>query len=158
MGNGVKQINYDKSDWRGVPSPRIVDEVLFQADRGRLSSGRRLSKRSANDSHLVGRRISCECGYKMQANRTTHRHTLKDGTYASNARMHRCDMTQLDYQEVDDRVWEWVKEDIGNPKVLERKLLEIQAGQREENRGKEEARTTILAHKAELEADLKKRL
>src|SRR5687768_11820976 len=69
--------------------------------------------------------------------------------------MHRCDMRQLQYKEVDDRVWEWVKEDIGNPKVLERKLLEIQAGQREENRGKEETQATILKHKAELEADLK---
>src|SRR5437773_8635951 len=106
---------------------------------------------------------------KIQANRTTHKHTRKDGTetvyyshvyrcsgrYASDNRMHLCDMPQLQYQQVDDRVWEWVKEDIGNPVVLERKLREIQAGQQEENRGKEEAQVTILKHKAELEADLK---
>lgn len=105
----------------------------------------------------------------MQANKTTHTHTLKGevfktyrsmvyrcpGRFASDARMHRCDMPQLDHEEVDTCVWEWVKEDIGNPKVLERKLMEIQAGQREENRGKEEDRATILAHKAELEAELK---
>lgn len=105
----------------------------------------------------------------MQANKTLRTHKLKDdavktyrsivyrcpGRFASDARMHRCDMPQLDHDEVDTLVWEWVKEDIGNPKVLERKLLEIQAGQKEENRGKEESRETILAHKAELEAELK---
>jgi len=105
----------------------------------------------------------------MQANKTTHTHTLKGevvktyrsmvyrcpGRYKSDAHMRPCDMPQLQYKEVDDRVWEWVKEDIGNPQVLERKLLEIQAGQREDNRGKEEAQTTILAHKAELESELK---
>jgi site-specific DNA recombinase len=169
MVNGVKQANYDKSEWRGVPSPQIVDEALFLAAQEKLNAGQRLSKRSSVESYLVGRRITCECGYKMQANKTTHTHTLKGevvktyrslvyrcpGRYASDSRMHRCDMPQLQYKEVDDRVWEWVKEDIGNPKVLERKLLEIQEGQREENRGKEETQATILKHKAELEADLK---
>jgi hypothetical protein len=166
---GVKQVNYDKSDWRGVPAPQIVDEAVFLAAQEKLNAGQRLSKRSSKDFYLVGRRIACECGYKWQANRTTHKHTRKDGTetvyyshvyrcsgrHTSDNHMHRCDMPQLQYQQVDDRVWEWVKEDIGNPVVLERKLREIQAGQREENRGKEAAQGTILKHKEELEADLK---
>lgn len=169
MVNGVKQVNYDQSNWRGVPVPRIVDEELFLAAQERRKNGRRLSKRSSVESHLVGRRIECECGYKMQPNKTKRTHTLKGekvrtyvshvyrcpGRFAGNYRMNRCDMPQLDYQLVDDRVWEWVKEDIGNPVVLERKLREIQEGQREENRGKEENRETILKHKAELEAELK---
>lgn len=106
----------------------------------------------------------------MQANKTKRTHTLKGekvktysshvyrcpGRYAGNYRLNRCDMPQLDYQLVDDRVWEWVKGDIGNPQVLERKLLEIQSAQREENKGKEESQATIVAHKEELEAELKR--
>lgn len=140
MENGVKKNNYDKAEWRGVPVPCIVDEDVFEAAQEKLTNGQRLSKRSSINSHLVGRRIQCECGYKMQANRTTTSYVRKTtgekvqylshvyrcpGRYASDSRLHKCDMPQIDYRNIDDRVWEWVKHDIGNPAVLERKLWEI---------------------------------
>lgn len=167
--NGIKEPNRDKDTWRGVPVPRIVDEENYLAAQERLTSGQRLSKRSSRASYLVGRRIQCECGYKMQANRTTHKHTLKDGTnkvyyshvyrcpgrYKSDQRVHQCTMQHLHYEQVDNRVWQWVEEDIANPVVLERKLREIQEQQRADNHGKAEAHATMLKHKVELETDLK---
>ena len=44
-------------------------------------------------------------------------------------------MPILEVDDVDAAVWKWVKEDIGNPVILERKLREIQAGQKQANSG-----------------------
>jgi hypothetical protein len=142
---------------------------VFAAAQEKLTGGRRLSRRSSTEKYLVGRRITCQCGYKIRANHNTSHHTRKDGTKTvyyshvyrcpgrdrSNLLMYKCDMPQLQIKQVDERVWEWVKEDIGNPVVLERKLREIQSEQQEKNAGKEAVLATVRQHKAELETELK---
>jgi site-specific DNA recombinase len=162
VNNRVEKVT-DQSQWRGVPVPRIVDQDTFHAAQAKLTAGRRLSRRATKYEYLVGRRIKCACGYTMRSSTSSRMNEAKQYTYFKYRCLGRdkfvvgnCDMPSLDTAEVDARVWEWVKNDIGNPIVLERKLREIQTQQSEENKGKEEALATLYAHKEEIEEELKR--
>ncbi len=69
---------------------------------------------------------------------------------------HTCEMPVQNVQLIDDLVWQWIKEEIASPEVLERKLREIQAAQREQNSDKEHVLTTLQTHKTELAGQLKR--
>ncbi len=168
--NGQPLANRDRDTWVGVPVPRIVDEELFNAAQRRMDQGRPLSNRGARFDYLVGRRVTCECGYKMRSISTGKAHKLKDGTIteyawhfyrcpgrtAAHNRAHSCDMPPVHVTELDNRVWSWVKEEIANPAILERKLQEIQQGQRDAGSGVLERLRTLYEHKGEIEAELKR--
>jgi hypothetical protein len=135
-----------------------------------MEQGRPLSDRNNQHEYLVSRRIQCECGYKMRATTYTRHKDLKSGgtaTYVYQeyfcpgkkkklAMVRACNTPTLNAKTVDDRVWQWVKEDIGNPAVLERKLREIQEGQRKEHEGTDETIATLTTHKEEIEEELKR--
>jgi hypothetical protein len=53
-------------------------------------------------------------------------------------------------------VWQWVREGIAQPSVLERKLREIQDEQQKNNAGKQQSLDILKAHKEELEAELER--
>jgi len=166
--NGQPLVNRDKDKWVGVPVPRIVDEELFKAAQRKMDQGRPLSDRGARFNYLVGRRIICECGYKLHSTSNGKAHRLKDGTiteyawhfYRCPARtkalntVRSCDMPPIHVTELDDRVWQWVKEEIANPTILERKLKEIQQRQREGQTGTVERLQTLYGHRDEVEAQL----
>jgi hypothetical protein len=65
-------------------------------------------------------------------------------------------MPTISSRRIDRRVWQWVKEEIANPAILERKLREIQSRQRESLGGKQQALDTLYAHKVEIEEELKR--
>jgi hypothetical protein len=170
MVGGVKQFNHNQEDWIGVPVPRIVDEELFKAAQLKLTQGRSLSSRGAQYEYLFGRRVYCECGYKIRA-KTSHKpHRVKDGVvkdysyhfYVCPGRrggrvvVNHCDMPPIRIDKLDARVWQWVKEEIANPEILERKLKEIQEGQRKGQLGLTEKIETLKAHQEEIEDELKK--
>lgn len=154
----------------GIPVPRIVDEETFTIVQKKLNEGRLLSHRGVQYEYLVGRRIKCECGYSMYSSVGGKGYTTADGQErryqyyhyrcagrGKNTEMVRqCDMPVLQVGDVDAKVWQWVKEEIANPDVLERKLREVQDNQREENSGKQRSLELLEQHKAEIEAELER--
>ncbi len=168
VGAYVK-VNPNQSERIGVPMPRIVKEDIWTLAQEKLDRGRELADRGAIFDYLVGRRIRCECGYKMSST-TSHcvwknkKNGLKQDKHYSRYRClgrtkdtaMQCDMLLLPAPQVDQLVWEWVTEELTNPTVLERKLKEIQAEQEAGNTTKRERLATLEQHKAEIEANIKR--
>lgn len=155
----------------GVPMPVIVPENTWKLAQEKLDTGRQLADRGALFDYLVGRRIRCECGYKMSSTTShcvwTNKKTgeKKDKHYSRYrclgrgkdvVRAKSCDMPLLNAGMVDGLVWEWVKEELANPDVLERKLREIQAEQQAGSSATLMSLRTLEAHKAEIEAAIKR--
>jgi hypothetical protein len=70
--------------------------------------------------------------------------------------VHACDMPVLKVSDLDARVWEWIKSDIANPTILQRKLLEIQAGQQSDHSRITETIASLSQHKATIEEELRR--
>jgi hypothetical protein len=169
MVNGRCIENPDRSTWAGVPVPSIVREELWEAANRKMDQGRTLSDRGAKYQYLLGRRVTCECGYKMRGLRTRRRNIRKYGTRKvydyfhyhcpgrkGNRRFNHCDMPQIKVPDLDNRVWGWVKEEIANPAILRRKLEEIQEQQRQGQAGTVEKIAILNQHRAEIEEELRK--
>lgn len=161
--NGRVEKVTDKSLWRGVPVPVIIGQELFDAAQTKLDGGRKYSPRATRFQYLVGRRIQCECGYTMRSSASHRIHGDKEYNYLRYICLGRdkfvvgnCDMPSLVAEQVDDRVWQYIKEEIANPTNLERKLREIQAGQQQANSGKQETLDRLYAHKSTIEAELER--
>jgi hypothetical protein len=167
--DGKHKRNYDTDTYVGVPVPRVVDEALYQAVQKKLDEGKIMSPRGAKYEALVGRRIKCECGFTLQSYPSYKKHTRKDGTevayknhrYTCPGRSrilgasHKCDMPTVDVEYIDKVVWSWLKEEIANPEILQRKLEEIQEGQARGQAGLQADLQTLYEHRAQLEVELK---
>ncbi len=164
--NNEARFNPNKDEWVGVPVPRIVEEELWDAAQRKLDSGIQFSPRGAIREYLVGRRIFCECGYKMRSAGSGKAYTDKEG-HAHEYRYYQyrcfgkskdaanpCTMPVLNVAKVDARVWEWIKEELANPTILQRKLQEIQTQQQEERSGAKNALETLSTSKDTIEAEL----
>ena len=164
--NNTMRANPNRDEWVGVPVPRIVDEELWDAAQRKMDSGIQFSSRGAILEYLVGRRIFCECGYKMRSSGSGKAYTDKKG-HAHDYRYHQyrcfgkskdaanpCTMPVINVAKLDARVWEWVKEEIANPAILQRKLQEIQTQQQEERSGARDALEALYTNKDTIEAEL----
>lgn len=168
--NGQVRLNPNKDEWIIVACPPIVDADTFTHATHKMDSGKKYSDRGAKFDYLVGRRIACTCGYKMRSASTGKAYLSKKNiienyayhfyrcpaTLKGTQTMHRCSMPPLYVEMVDSRVWEWVKSDIANPRVLERKLREIQNDQGEGSKGKVAQLETLRSHKATIEDELRR--
>lgn len=166
--NGRTVVNPDKSKWQGVPVPRIVDEDVFLAAQQKMDQGRELSKRGVVFDYLVGRRVWCECGYKMRSVSSGKEHRLKDGSITgyswhyyrcpgrTSGTTHTCDMPPVNVKQLDNLVWKWVKTEIANPIILEKKLLEIQAEQELGGMGVAKRIDMLAEHKKSIEEELRR--
>jgi hypothetical protein len=168
--DGKEISNPNKDELRGVPVPAIVHAELFAAAQDKLNAGKILASRGAKYEYLLARRITCECGYKIRASPSMAKRENQDGTIKrytyfyyfcagrkkSSGLLHPCDMPKIDVDVLDQRVWEWVKQEIGDPAILERKLREVQNQQQQGYAGKQEALTSLTAHKNEVDQELKK--
>jgi hypothetical protein len=120
---------------------------------------------------VIGQRIRCECGYFMRSHTSHKSYTNKQGittiTYNGKYRCpgrgrsndmadQSCTMQAVSKTRVDTEVWEWIREEIANPVILERKLREIQSRQREGMSGKQDSLATLSAHKAAIEDELRR--
>lgn len=168
LGTYVKR-NPNLDERIGVPMPRIVDENTWQLAQEKLERGRELADRGALFDYLVGRRIRCECGYKMasttshcvweskKSGETVDRHYSRYRCLGrTKDTIKHCDMPLLNAGAVDALVWEWVCEELANPIVLERKLKEIQTEQMSGNTMQLERLATLEAHRAEIENAIKR--
>ncbi len=168
--DGKEVRNPNKDELRGVPVPAIVHPELFAAAQAKLDGGKLLASRGAKYDYLLARRITCECGYKIRASPSSAKRENQDGTVKrytyfyyfcagrkkSSGLLRPCDMPKIDVDVLDQRVWEWVKQEIGDPAVLERKLREVQNQQQQGYDGQQEALLTLTTHKNEVDQELKK--
>jgi site-specific DNA recombinase len=169
---GKTKFNTNKDEWVGVPVPAIIDKSLFDEAQGKMTKARAYSPRNAKFEYLVGRRIWCECGYKIRST-SSGSHYFTQGTFAKDYFYHRyicpaalggndqprkCDMPRLEVKDVDTLVWEWVKQEIANPEVLQRRLQEIQTEQRAESGEVRDRLKKLYQHKATLEQEMKRTL
>jgi site-specific DNA recombinase len=168
---GRRVINPNKDEWVGVPVPAIISGELYEAAQRRLEKGREISPRAATDIYLVGRRIWCECGYKMRSLNTKKTFTMQNGNVHSytyhnyicpgkrevgKTVTNSCDMPIQPVKKVDARVWQWITEEIANPDVLERKLREVQSGQVQQSRSLTDALDALYKNRQTIEAELKR--
>jgi recombinase/recombinase-like zinc beta ribbon protein len=169
--NGRAIVNKNKEERISVPVPQIVPEKTWSLAQEKLSKGRSESTRGVKYEYLVGQRIRCECGYYMRSHTSHHSYTNREGmtkTYlhpryrcpgrlaSDDMANNTCTMPIISSRKIDGRVWQWIKEEIANPAILERKLREIQNGQRERMGSKQQAVDTLYAHEAEIEEELKR--
>jgi site-specific DNA recombinase len=166
--NGSVRDNPNRDEYRGVEVPRLVDEDTFLAAQAKLTQGRQISARGARYEYLMGRRIRCVCGYMMRSTttpRTFKRISVPDKTYyyanyrcpgKEGLHANRCDQKPVRVDLVDRLAWEWVKEEIANPEILERKLREIQGEQQGRNSGKEQVVASLEANRERVETELKR--
>ena len=168
--NGHMTHNRNREEWRAVPIPAIIDQETWEAAKRRMAVGLAISPRNNHHDYLVSRRIQCECGYRMRTTTMQRTKTLKDGStptytyqeYLCPGRKTKfgmartCDMPVLNVKTVDAQVWQWVKEDIGQPEILERKLRETQANQYKEHEGTDATIATLTGHKQQIEEELRR--
>ena len=162
--------NPNKEQFISAPVPQIVPEEIWNKAQEKLGKGRAESSRGVKFEYLVGLRIKCECGYAMRSHTSHHKYTNKQGVTKVHyhgkyccpghgrvhGRVNICTMPTVSETKVDDRVWQWIKEEIANPTILERKLREIQNKQRIGMSGKKESLETLYAHKEAIEGELKR--
>ena len=101
----------------------------------------------------------CQCGYKLRSETITTDFPKLYQYYVCPGQKgkipyHTCDMDRLTVSRLDQVVWEWVKEDIAQPEVLERKLREIQERQRSENTDKDTALQALYARLVTIEEEI----
>jgi site-specific DNA recombinase len=166
--DGKTVANPNKDEWREVPIPAIIDEALYKAAKDRLSKERTYSVRGTKYEYLVSRRIRCECGYKLQASTKEMTYTRKKtgetityyGQYyrcmgaIRNKVAGSCDSKPLTVGSVDARVWEYIRTEIANPEILERKLREIQSEQYAGQEGKRETLDALYRNREAIEGEL----
>lgn len=151
--------NPTTSEHVGIPFPPIVDENVFRLAQEKLTAGRKMSRRNTKYEYLFSRRLWCECGHKMNANTAHQTYTRLDGevkkyTYGRYQCMgrrkdtvHSCSQKDIRVKKLDDRVWSFIRDEIANPQVLERKLKEIQSNQQDQKAPVIDRLVTLQIHK-----------
>ncbi len=157
-----------KEEWKAIPIPALISEDLWAAVQRKMDIGRAMSPRGATYEYLVARRIQCECGYLLRASTSASGTRRKTDGGRSRFSYYRCrgrrgdqnvrpcDMPTLASKKIDARIWEWVKTDLGDPVVLERKLREIQEQQQEATGGQQEALRALTEHSVQIEGEMER--
>jgi site-specific DNA recombinase len=137
-GPGFKR---PRSTWMPLDVPAIVTHKTWEAAQEQLAENRRrLRGKGKSGRHLVRRRVTCgHCGLAVGAQTTTNQQkrtywyyrcpaSKRFGKYA-----HKCNLPLFTAVEVDDAVWEWLKNRLTDVEHLERGLWEIHEEKEELN-------------------------
>lgn len=121
----------DPSEWIPIKVPAIIEPSAYEAAQRRLKSAHHLGFRNTKHPYLVGRRISCQCGYHATASMsslTGYNHkqypyytcnTHKRGRPQFQAK---CGTPPFRADAIDRLVWRWVRDEILSPDRLRRNL------------------------------------
>ncbi|MBN1665455.1 MAG: recombinase family protein, partial [Anaerolineales bacterium] len=127
-----KRVRRPREEWVGVPVPAIIDNETWKLAKKKMKEGRALSKRN-NSSHqyLMGRLLSCTCGYRVQGKPSWTRHKTVYLYYRCNGKdrsitARRCDLPAFKAEEVDTAVWDWIEKILSRPGFIRQSLLEAQ--------------------------------
>jgi len=134
-----KRVRRPREEWVGVPVPAIIDDETWKLAQMKRKNGLALSKRN-NSSHqyLMGRLISCTCGYRVHGKPSWSRRKSLYLYYRCNGKdealtARRCDLPAFRVDSVDMAVWNWVEDILGTPGFIRQSLLEAQEASEELN-------------------------
>jgi site-specific DNA recombinase len=121
----------DKSKWSAVPVPAIIEKQTWQKAQDRLKVGRAKSKRNSRHEYLIGRRVTCKCGYSVAGKPC---HTGKGQVYLyyrcngkyGDLTSRTCDLPLFSAKQVDAVVWQWVYKLLQKPEKMLKGYREAQ--------------------------------
>jgi len=126
-----KQVARPKEDWIEVPVPVIISKEDYWKAQARLMRNLEQSPRNTKREYLMARRLKCaKCGYTFvgMTRREKHRYYRCNGAWRVTKV---CDTPNFRVDDVDNTIWEWVKDMLLNPENLAEGLQEIQAKMRQ---------------------------
>lgn len=166
---GQSRRNPNVDDFVAVPFPIIIDEETWDLAQEKITEGRNLPKWSGKYEFLLARRVSCECGYKMTSSQWHRNYTRKTDGVATkyiysqyrcrgrrNDVVNSCTQKTIVARVLDERVWQYVKQEIMNPVVLERKLKELQEKQQDERSPILDKLETLTSHRDTIIEELRR--
>lgn len=113
--------------------PPIINAQIFQLAKERREQRRTDWGRIAKNEYLLARRCVCHCGASISG-LTTKRNNRIYSYYRCIATiggtLHQCDLPYFKVKDVDETVWEWVKERMSSIEAVS-ELLAMEQGERE---------------------------
>jgi site-specific DNA recombinase len=112
-----------------VPIPPLVSREMYEQAKEQLKSNKRIRKPLADRyNHLFANRVICKCcGYKAYAH-STKKNGKVYSYYTNTANQNKTRCTTPGYKaiDVDNAVWQYICDELLNPKNLEDNLLSVQ--------------------------------
>jgi hypothetical protein len=150
---GNRTIERPRSEWVPTTVPAIIGQELFDIAQKRLAEGREKSPRNSRHQYLVGRRVSCACGYKVQG-KPSHAKGKVFLYYRCNGldpsiTAHRCGLPGIPVPRLDALVWDYVVNGLLKDTELEAKLRRKQQSADAERVELDRQKTSVLAEMKE---------
>ena len=158
--NTRKEIIRPREEWVGIPVEAIVDRPTWDAAQRRLNEGRQQSRRNTIYEYLLGRRITCVCGYKVHATpvKGGKDNKIRYFYYRCNGRdrksIRSCALPMFSVASVDRAVWAWLEELLLDPAALTAGLRASQARAEEANHGLHDRLATVGSQIATYDSQL----
>ncbi len=134
--------NHDKEEWLPIKVPRLISEEDWYKARKISERNKSLAQSSRKHQYLLTGHIWCgKCRCRMNGHPALwigknkrgyllyYRCTGSDGVRANI----KCDLPQFRVEQVDSAVWNWIREFLINPNLLQQGLTEYQEHQAAEN-------------------------
>ena len=115
-----RRVRRPKSEWVPIAVPAIIDRATWDLTQARLNGGRAMSRRNnSQHEYLMGRRLSCRCGYHVQgkpswAKGVCYLYYRCNGNFGK-LTSNKCDLPGFRATQVDDVIWDWVRDLLSNP-------------------------------------------
>jgi len=126
------------ADWVPVEVPAIIDRATWDETQRRLMEGARMAARNTRHEYLMGRRLTCSCGYHVQgkpchANGKVYLYYTCNGN-SKTLTARDCRLPRFRAADVDAAVWEWVRALLMDPERVITGWQRYQAKAAERNR------------------------
>lgn len=122
-----REVKAPREKWIGVEVPVIINQATFDTAQALLKSNKQNSPRNTKYEYLLAKRLTCgKCGCRMYG--LTQRHNGKAWSYyhcGSKDKNHTapyCGAPYFRAIDVDDSVWYWIKNYLGDPEQREELL------------------------------------
>ena len=121
-----KQVPRPREEWIEVPVPPIISIEDFKTVQERLVMNIEQAKRNTKREYLLARRLRCaKCGYTFvgMTRREKHRYYRCNGAWRTPKV---CDTPHFRVDDVDNTIWDWLKDILLNPESLAEGLRGMQ--------------------------------
>jgi len=137
-----RKANHNREEWLLIKVPPIISEYQWNEVRKISERNKLFAKSSRKHQYLLTGHIWCGiCGCRMNGHPALwvgknkrgyilyYRCTGSDGVRANIE----CNLPQFRVEQVDTTVWNWIREFLTNPDLLEQGLVDYQTEQKTEN-------------------------
>lgn len=146
-----KMVKRPKEEWIAVEVPPIIDPKTWEQAQMKLQENKERVGRKPKANYLMSKRMRCKCKHRIYGSN-------KGKLYlCPNAKIfpyRNCDLPLYPAKDIDDFVWDWVKELIQNDAIIEQGIERYRARQKDVTTLLGEELTRIKQAIAKLEKDL----